>query len=102
MSRNKGRRGEQEATHALTDRDWEIVELGAGRGQEDKIVCDPNGQRWSLEVKNCKLLKWADWEKQAREQAKARKLPWMLMARLPGYAGTWIVARQGERPAVWG
>jgi len=102
MQRNKGRRAESEFKFELEDRDWVVADLSAGCNDADLIAEDPVGRRYCIEVKHHKLLKPDDWRKQAREQAAKHKIPWMLAYRVPGYAGLWIVERQGERPAIWG
>ncbi|MGQ9671481.1 MAG: hypothetical protein ACUVWY_15195 [Desulfosoma sp.] len=73
--------------------------ITAGVMREDMIATDPDGNRWSVEVKNTSSITAAHL-KQAREQAMARKLPWMLANKLEG-TRSWLVRRQGHRPVVW-
>jgi hypothetical protein len=38
--------------------------------------------------------------KQAMEQAKRRRLPWLLMSKVAG-TSSWLVQREGDKPVVW-
>lgn len=98
-TRDKGRRGQTEAKNLLLDRDWTVADLSAGIDCEDLIAVDGDGKSWCVEVKNCAGILPAHL-KQAREQAKRRKLPWMLMSKIEG-SSSWLVRRQGCEPAVW-
>lgn len=98
-SRDKGRRGQSAATDLLTARDWTVAELNAGKISEDLLATDPDGRTWAVEVKNTR--NWlSTYLTQAREQAKARRLPWMLMWHIPG-TSEWLVMRQGRQAVVW-
>ena len=98
-SRDKGRRGQREAQALLASRDWRTAELNAGTAVEDMIATDPDGKAWAVEVKNTVSITTAH-RAQAMTQAKARRLPWMLLSRIAGTA-SWLVQRQSHRPAVW-
>ncbi|MGL4559598.1 MAG: hypothetical protein ACRCV5_19040 [Afipia sp.] len=98
-TRAKGRRGQAEAANLLRERDWVVADLSAGVSTEDMIASDPDGRHWCVEVKNTVAI-LPEHAKQAMEQAKRRRLPWMLMNKLAG-TRCWLVRRQGERPAVW-
>lgn len=99
-SRDKGRRGQREAQALLQSRDWSVAELNAGTAAEDFIAVDRyNGQSYSVEVKNTVSITTAH-RAQAMAQAKARRLPWMLLSKIAG-TSSWLVQRQGHRPAVW-
>lgn len=98
-SRDKGRRGQREAQALLTSRDWRTAELNAGTAVEDMIATDPDGKAWAVEVKNTVAITTAH-RQQAMTQAKARRLPWMLLSKIAG-TSSWLVQRQGHRPAVW-
>ena len=101
MQRNKGRRGETMAKTLLTERDWTVVDLSAGCNDADLLaICPETNITYLVEVKNQKLLKWEDWQRQAIEQGNKRKLPWMLMVKLPGY-NSWIIARKNLQPSIW-
>ena len=97
-SRDKGRRGQREAADMLRSRDWSIAELNAGTVSEDFIAVDPVGRAWSVEVKNTIAITVAHRE-QAMAQAKARKLPWMLLSKIAG-TNAWLCQRQSETPVV--
>lgn len=99
-TRSKGRRGETEAKLLLESRDWVVWDLTAGLATEDLIANDPDGKGWIIEVKNTTAITMAH-RKQAMDQAKARKMPWMLMSKIAG-TGSWLVQRQGLKPTVWG
>jgi len=102
-TRSKGRRGQTEALNLLRDRDWTVADLSAGVDSEDGLACDPEGNWWALEVKNCASILPAHLN-QARNQARKRKLPWMLMSRIQGdrhRPSAWLVQRQGKAPVVW-
>lgn len=98
-SRDKGRRGQREAQELLKSRDWSVAELNAGTSAEDFIAVDQNGKSYSVEVKNTVAITTAH-RAQAMAQAKARKLPWMLLSKIAG-TSSWLVQRQAERPSVW-
>ena len=98
-SRDKGRRGQREAQALLASRDWRTAELNAGTAVEDMIATDPEGKAWAVEVKNTVSITTAH-RAQAMTQAKARRLPWMLLSKI-ACTGSWLVQRQGHRPAVW-
>lgn len=98
--RDKGRRGACEAMKLLSDRDWSTVETRDGQDVDDAVAIDPQGQAWSVEVKNQKQINIPAFLAQARKQAEKRKLPWMLLARIDGGHG-WLVLRKGERGQVW-
>lgn len=98
--RAKGRRGQQMAGEVLRGRDWSVAELNAGTSAEDFIAVSPDGVSYSVEVKNTVSITTAHRD-QAMRQAKARKLPWMLMSHIAG-TSAWLVQRQGCKPIVWG
>jgi hypothetical protein len=98
-SRDKGRRGQQEAQALLRDRDWNPVEINGGTAVEDFIAFDPLGQSWAVEVKNTVSITTAH-RQQAMEQAAKRKLPWMLISKIAG-TSSWLVQMKGRKPVVW-
>ena len=98
-TRSKGRRGQTEALNLLRDRDWTVADLSAGVDSEDGLACDPEGNWYALEVKNCASITQAH-RRQAMEQAKRRRLPWLLMSKIHG-TSSWLVQRQGRPPIVW-
>lgn len=100
--RAKGRRGQSEAISLLTARDWDCGDLSAGLSTEDILAIDTDGNSWSVEVKNCASINVRSFKKQAQEQAKKRRSArWMVLARVDGYSGSWLVLRQGFEPVVW-
>lgn len=99
--RTKGRRGQAEFASVLQERDWTVIPITGGVMAEDIVATSPQGKQYSVEVKWQKLIQLEAFERQAREQAKQRKLPWMLACRLQGHAGAWLVFRQDEQPVVW-
>lgn len=96
--RDKGRRGQREAADMLRSRDWSVAELNSGTVAEDFIAVDPSGRSYSVEVKNTVAITTAH-RQQAMTQAKARKMPWMLVSRIAG-TSAWLVQRQAEQPVV--
>jgi hypothetical protein len=98
-TRSKGRRGQTEALNLLRDRDWTVADLSAGVDSEDGLACDPDGNWYAVEIKNCASIIPAH-KRQAMEQAKRRRLPWMLMSKISG-SSAWLVQRQGKTPVVW-
>lgn len=99
-SRNKGRRGQQEARELLQSRDWSVAELNAGTAVEDFWACDLiAGKTYSVEVKNTVSITTAH-RKQCMNQAAKAKLPWMLLSKIAG-TSSWLVQRAGEKPVVW-
>jgi len=99
FSRSKGRRGQQQARDLLTSRDWTVAELNSGTAAEDFIAVDPDGRSYAVEVKNTVAITAAH-RQQAMQQAKERRLPWMLISKISGTA-SWLVQRQSEVPVVW-
>ena len=102
MQRTKGRRAETAFKTELGNRDWSVIDISAGVNDADLVAIAPDGRTHLCEVKDHKLLDPCRWRKQAQEQAKKHRLPWLLAYHVPGYAGLWIVERQGERPVIWG
>lgn len=98
-TRAKGRRGQTAAANLLRARDYTVADLSAGVATEDLIATNAEGKSWCVEVKNTASITPAHL-KQAREQARKRRLPWMLMNKLEG-TSSWLIRRQGERPTVW-
>ncbi len=99
-SRNKGRRGQQQAGDLLRSRDFGVAELNSGTVAEDFIAVDPAGKSWSVEVKNTVVIAEIH-RKQAMAQAAKRRMSWMLLNKISG-TSCWLVQRQGEKPVVWG
>lgn len=99
MSRNKGARGQSEFKAMLADRDWVVDSLTAGISSADLIATDPAGVTWCVEVKNCAGILPAH-KKQAIEQGRTRRLPWLLASKIAG-SSSWLVQRQNELPIVW-
>jgi len=97
--RDRGRRGQTAAEQTLLKRDWTVDPITAGVKREDMIATDPSGIVWSVEVKNCVNIMTAH-RRQAMEQAKARKLPWMLMSKIYG-TNYWLVQRKNMSPVLW-
>lgn len=98
-TRNKGRRGQAQFAELLRSMDWTVAELNAGTAAEDFIAVDRYGKSWAVEVKNCASITTAH-RRQAMEQAKARRLPWLLANKIAG-TSAWLVQRQGAKPTVW-
>ncbi len=98
-SRAKGARGQTTAANLLRDRDWVIDQVTAGISSHDFTGTDLQGKTWAIEVKNCAGI-LPGHKKQAMEQGKQRRLPWMLMNKIAG-SSSWLIQRQGEKPCVW-
>ena len=98
-SRDKGRRGQQQFSALLKDRDWSVAELNNGHSVEDFIVISPSGKSYAAEVKNTVAITKAH-KDQAMAQAKARNLPWLLGSKIDG-TSCFLIQRQGEEPVVW-
>lgn len=99
FERSKGRRGQLQARKLLSSRDWSVAELNGGTTVEDFIATDPCGKSWSVEVKMTKAITTVH-RTQAMQQAKSRRLPWILLSHISGTT-SWLVQRMGRRPAVW-
>jgi hypothetical protein len=91
--RRKGAAGQSRAANLLRDRDYVVDPLSCGIKREDIIATSPLGHRMSVEVKNCALIDLKRFRRQAMEQAKKRKLDWMLIVKLPG-TRSWLVQRR--------
>lgn len=98
-SRSKGARGQTLAKHLLLERGYGIDTLSAGLATADLIATDRCGNTWCVEVKNCAGILPAH-KRQAMAQAKARRLPWMLLSKIAG-SSSWLVQRQGQPAEVW-
>ena len=99
MQRNKGARGQREFANMLRDRDWSVDDTRTGKSCEDIIAVDPDGVTWSVEVKNTKIIT-PEHEQQARRQAKARGLPWMLANHLHN-TRAWLIRRNDGYIGIW-
>ena len=101
ITRNKGRRGQTAGLNLLRARDWIVTDLSAGNATEDGMCICPDGHVWAVEIKNTVSITGAHL-RQAKEQARARgsKVRWMLLNKIAG-TSSWLVRRQGARPAVW-
>ena len=99
FERSKGRRGQLQARKLLACQDWSVAELNSGTSIEDFIAVDPAGKSWSVEVKMTKAITTVH-RTQAMQQARSRRLPWVLMSHIDGTA-SWLVQRTGCRPVVW-
>ena len=98
-SRDKGVRGQSEFANILRARDWTVDPLTAGVKREDLLATDQLGRQWAVEVKNCVAITVVH-RRQAAEQARKRKLPWMLAAKISG-TNFWLVQRKDMPPVVW-
>lgn len=98
-SRRKGADGQCMAANMLRSRDWTVDQVTAGVAAADLIATDPDGRAWACEVKNCATITPAH-KRQAIEQGRSRKLPWMLMSKIAD-SSSWLVQRKGHRPVVW-
>ena len=98
-SRNKGAKGQREFKEMLADRDWIADQITAGIAAADMIATDLGGVTWAVEVKNCVGI-LASHKKQAMEQGRIRRLPWMLASKIAG-SSSWLIQRKGELPQVW-
>ena len=96
--RDKGRKAQTQAVNMLKDRDWQVIQTTPGIKNEDVVATDLGGCQWSVEVKNHKIIDICRFRKQAIEQANKRKLPWMLMMKIPS---GWLIMRKNEMPVVW-
>lgn len=103
-NRDKGRRAECEAGKVLMERDWQIIKTSSGLKTEDIIATSPEGVTHSVEVKNHKEIRIPYFLAQAKEQAKKRKMPYLLMIRIPatGNGPEWLVMRAGQKSVIWG
>lgn len=99
--RSKGKRGERKARELLADKDWVIIANTAdGDECEDIIAQCPSGKFHSIEVKNRKIIHMPEFKQQASRNAKKKKLPWMIMAKIET-SSSWLIWKQGEPPRVW-
>ena len=98
-TRDKGRRGQQAAKQLLADRDWRVIEANSGEAEADMLAIDTLGKTWLVEVKNTAAITTAHRE-QAMRQAKAKRLPWMLMSHIAGTAD-WLIQRQNTICTTW-
>ena len=98
-SRRKGAKGQNQAATLLRERDWVVDQITAGIAAGDLIGTDSAGKTWCVEVKNCAGI-LPGHIKQAMEQAKKRRLPWMLMSKIAG-TSSWLIQRQADKPMVW-
>ena len=96
---DKGRRGQQAAKRLLADRDWRVIEANSGEAEADMLAIDTLGKTWLVEVKNTAAITTAHRE-QAMRQAKAKRLPWMLMSHIAGTAD-WLIQRQNTICTTW-
>jgi Holliday junction resolvase len=100
-NRRKGRATQCDAAKVLSERDWSVVETASGIKTEDMVATDPQGVTHSVEVKNHKLIDLAKFRTQAIEQAHRRKLPWLLMVKISGESGAYLVTGKHKPATVW-
>lgn len=98
-SRDKGAKGQSMATRLLRERDYIVDPISAGLKREDLIATAPEGKKYSVEVKNCRIISMTH-RHQAITQARERKLLWMLMSKIAG-TSAWLIQRQGCYPVIW-
>lgn len=97
-SRRKGARGQGEFANLLRERDYDVTQITAGVLAED-LLARKDGKAWAVECKKTKT--WHPGHlKQAKVQAKTRKVRWMLAWSVPG-TRSWLVWAQGERVVLW-
>lgn len=99
MHRRKGAIGQGIAANLLKNRDYVVDQLTAGISSADFVATDKDGKTWLVEVKNTAVISNSHL-KQAIEQGKSRRLPWMLMNKIHG-SSSWLIRRQGGLPVVW-
>lgn len=87
------------AAKLLVAMGWTVDPITSGIRREDMIATDPDGRKWSVEVKNCASI-LPEHKRQAMAQGRARQLPWLLMSKIAG-ARFWLVQRQGYDPILW-
>ena len=90
--RDKGARGQSEAATVLRSHGYAVSQLTCGIKSED-IIAEYDGSMWAVEVKNCATINIRNMRRQAREQAKAKGLPWWLLVRLEGHPHTFLSER---------
>lgn len=98
--RDKGRRGQTEAMTLLAEYGFTVIEANAGRACED-LIAIRDGVTYCVEVKHHRKPDLPAFKLQARIQAKARKLPWLLMVRWPDHPYTFAVEGKGVAPDFW-
>lgn len=100
-SRAKGKRGQNAFEALLEKRDWVAAEVQAGKEAEDFLAVCPEGVTYAVEVKNT-VATGPEHVKQAKEQARKRGkgVRWLLAWHIP-CTSSWLIQRQGKRPALW-
>ncbi len=102
MQRTKGKTAQRECRYLLQENDWGVIDVLQNEDADDLVVTTPsNTTTYSCEVKHHKIINLGAFVKQAREQSKKRKLPWMLCCQLPGYPKSWLVLRENKQPEIW-
>ncbi len=98
--RAKGKRGEREAIKLLEDYGYIVNDLSCGKKSGD-LIASQDREYYVVEVKNQKIINLPEFLKQARENAAAKKMKWLLMCKLNGGYG-WLVLKQGDKEAeIW-
>lgn len=95
----KGKLGEAQVRAMLLARGWKLIPIPQGFPGEDFIATDPQGGKWSIEVKNHKNLT-LDHMKQCMANARKHKKRWMLFQHLHD-SSWWLVRCQGGNPELW-
>lgn len=92
MQMNKGNEGEVSFGFQLECRGWDVARTRNGVKGEDFFGTSPDGTKFSIEVKNNKILKYEECLKQARDQAAQRtNCEYMLAWRVPRRPETFVV-----------
>lgn len=99
-SRDRGKRGENEAEAVLIERGYEVLDTTDGKAICD-FVATRHRKRYAVEVKHQKGINLEKFTAQAREQGKALRMPWLLMIRLPGHPYQFLVVASDIPPTVW-
>jgi Holliday junction resolvase len=87
--RAKGARGQREARAVLESHGYHVTQIACGIKSED-LLAEYDAVTWSVEVKWHKIADISAFEKQAREQAKRRSLPYLLLVRIPDRPHTFL------------
>jgi len=92
MQKTKGNEGEDSFGSKLNSRNWDVARTRNGVKGEDFFGTSPDGTKYTIEVKNIKILNYGECLKQAREQAAKRmNCEYMLAWRVPRRPSTFVV-----------
>ena len=104
-SRSKGKKGERSARLLFEERDYQVFPRPRGEAGDDFTVIAPDGQQFSVEIKNTRSLNHSMWCQCKRNAGKHNRILCWHPSGWDFAANAWVlfIWRKGEqgRVVVW-